>query len=138
MLVHALEFHLILKELDEIPTREPTREPTSELAKEPTIHEKSKLKLQQEFMNEIIANEKNINDEICWEYFKFFESIFFLAKDLIRATQSKNEQLVNNIIDGLIDLRNTINRKEIPQNENPNKLVGIVQKVLNFHGQQKK
>ena len=66
-----------------------------------------------------------------------FRINLFLAKDLIRATQSKNEQLVNNIIDGLIDLRNTINRKEIPQNENPNKLVSIVQKVLNFHGQQK-
>ena len=40
---------------------------------------------------------------------------------LIRATQVKNEQLVNNINDGLIDLRNAINRKEIPQNESKQK-----------------
>ena len=49
---------------------------------------------------------------------------------LVRATQVKNEQLVNNINDGLIDLRNAINRKEIPQNENPNKTADIVRKIL--------
>ena len=53
-----------MNNLDKIPTREPTCEPTPELAAEPTEHKKSKLKLQQEFMNEIIANEKDINDEI--------------------------------------------------------------------------
>ena len=61
----------------------------------------------------------------------------FLAKDLIRATQAKNEQLVNNVNDGLIDLRNTIIRKEIPENENPNEIVNFVEKILNFNKQQK-
>ena len=56
---------------------------------------------------------------------------------LIRATQVKNEQLVNNINDRLIGLRNAINRKEIPQNENPNKTADIVQKILEFNKQQK-
>ena len=56
---------------------------------------------------------------------------------LIRATQVKNEQLVNNINDGLIGLRNAINRKEIPQNENPNKTADIVQKILESNKQQK-
>ena len=32
------------------------------------------------------------------------------------------------INDGLIDLRNAINRKEIPENENSNKIVNIVEK----------
>ena len=46
-------------------------------------------------------------------------------------------ELVNNINDGLIGLRNAINRKEIPENENPNKIVDIVEKILNFNKQQK-
>ena len=70
-------------------------------------------------MNEIIANEKDINDEICWNHCKY-QNPLFLAKDLIRATQAKNQQLVKNVDDGLIDLRNAIIKKEIPENENPN------------------
>ena len=58
-------------------------------------------------MNEIVADEKNINDEIFWNYFKH-QNPSFLAKDLIRAKQTINEQLVNNINDALIDLRNDI------------------------------
>ena len=46
-------------------------------------------------------------------------------------------ELVNSVNDGLIDLRNAINRKEIPENENPNKIVDIVEKILNFNKQQK-
>ena len=40
-----------IKNLDKVPTREPTPEPVTE----PTKQKKSKLKLQQEFMNEIVA-----------------------------------------------------------------------------------
>ena len=69
------------------------------------------------------------------ELFYVSESIVLMY--LIRATQVKNEQLVNNINDGLIGLRNAINRKEIPQNENPNKTADIVQKILDFNKQQK-
>ena len=79
-------------------------------------------------MNEIIAGEKDINDKIFWNYFKY-QNPLFLAKDLIRTSQAKNEQLVNNVNDGLIDLRNTIIKKEIPENENPNKMVDIVEKI---------
>ena len=64
------------------------RETTPELATEPTKQKKSKLKLQQEFMNEIIADEKDISDEIFWNYFKY-QNLSFLAKDLIRAKQAK-------------------------------------------------
>ena len=54
-------------------------------------------------MNEITANKKKyVNDEIFWSYFKY-QNPPFLVKDLIRATQAKNEQLVNNINYGLID-----------------------------------
>ena len=56
-----------IKNLDEIPTRKSTPEPETK----PTKHKKSKLKLQQKFMNEIIANEKDIN----YEYFSVILSI---------------------------------------------------------------
>ena len=37
----------------------------------------------------------------------------------------------------MIDLRNSINRKEIPWNENQKKVVNIVAKILDFSKQQK-
>ena len=58
-------------------------------------------------------------------YFKY-QNLSFLAEYLIRATQAKTEQLVNSVDDGLIDLRNAIIRKEIPESENPNKIVDIL------------
>ena len=59
----------------------------------------------------------------------------FLAKDLISANQNKNENLVY-INNGLIDLRNNFNIKNIPENEIREiaflkfrkKVVGIVEK----------
>ena len=61
-------------------------------------------------MNEIIANEKDIKDQIFWNQFKY-QNPSFLEKDLIIAMQAENEQLVYNVNDGLIDLRKAINRK---------------------------
>ena len=40
-----------------------------------------------------------------------YQNPLFLVKDLISAKQDKNEKIVNNINDGLIDLRKDINRK---------------------------
>ena len=71
-----------------------------------TKHKKYKLKLQQEFMNETIADKKDKNDEIFWKYFNY-QNQSFLAKDLIRAMPTENEQSVNNV-NGLIDLRKTV------------------------------
>ena len=62
-----------IENLDEIPIREPTLE----LAKEWTKHRKSQLKLQQEFMNEIIANEKDKYYVIFWIYSSLSKSIAF-------------------------------------------------------------
>ena len=66
-------------------------------------------------MNKVIANEKDINHEIFWKYCKY-QNPSFLEKHLIRATQAKNEQSVNNAIDGLIYLRNYFIRQEIHEN----------------------
>ena len=65
--------------------------------------------MQQEFFNQIVANKKDKNEEIFWNCLKY-QSPSFLAKDLIRVKQVKNEQLVNNFNDELIDLRNAINK----------------------------
>ena len=60
-----------IKNLHKIPTHVPTPEIATEPATEPTKHKKSKLKLQQEFIDKILANEREINDEIIWNYFKY-------------------------------------------------------------------
>ena len=69
-------------------------------------------------------------------YFNYQNSLF-LVKDLISGKQDKNQKTVNNIHDGLIDLRNNINRKKIFEIENSKKLVHIIQKILAFNKQQK-
>ena len=71
-------------------------------------------------MNEIITDEKDINNEIFLNYFKY-QNQLFVETDLIRAMQAKNETLVINFNDGLINSKNAINKKEIPENENPKK-----------------
>ena len=53
-------------------------------------------------MSEIIAGKKDINNKIFLNYFKY-QNPLFLVKDLISAEQDRNEKLVNNINDGLID-----------------------------------
>ena len=51
--------------------------------------------------------------------------------------QAENEQLVNNVNDRLIDLRNAIIKKETPENENPNKIVDITENIIDFKSQPK-
>ena len=65
-------------------------------------------------MSEIIDDEKNKYNEIFLHYLKY-QSPSVLVKGLISAKQNKNKKLVNNISGRLIDLRNGINRKEIPE-----------------------
>ena len=72
------------------------------------------------FMNGIITDKKATDNEIFLNFFKYL-NLLFLVKDLISTKIDKNEKLVNNINAGFIDLRNAINRKEIPEKENPKK-----------------
>ena len=71
-------------------------------------------------MNKVTADKKDINNEIFINYFNY-QGTLFLAKDLISAKQDKNQKIVSNVNDGLIDLRNDIDRKEIPENQVPQK-----------------
>ena len=123
-----------IKNLYKIPTREPATDPAKEPT--PTKHKKSKSKSQEEFTNEIIDDKKNRSNQIFLGYFKY-QNPSFLVKDVSSAKQNKNEKLLTNINNGLTDLRNDINRKEIPENENPKKLADIVEKIVDFNKQQR-
>ena len=46
----------------------------------------------------------------------------YFIKDLLKRRPAKNEELVNNINDALIDLSNAIIKKN-PKNENPNNIL---------------
>ena len=54
----------------------------------------------------------------------------FPAKSLYKANQAKNKQIINQVNDGLIDLRNALSKKTNPENKNPDKVVDIVEKSL--------
>ena len=59
-----------------------------------------------------------------------YQNPTFSLKDLYKTNKTKNEKIANHI---LIDLRNVFNRKEIPKNENPDKVSDIVKGTLNFN-----
>ena len=91
--------------------------------------------MREKFINEIKIDEKNINEEIFEGYF-FNHAPLFSAKELYNNNQNVNDQIVRNINDSLTELKKT-NTENIPKNENPNKIVYIVEKILNFNKQQK-
>ena len=59
----------------------------------------------------------------------------FLVKYLYEDNQNKNDKIVKNIIEPLINLRNYINSKEISENKNLKKIFNIVEKILDFNTQ---
>ena len=52
-----------------------------------------------------------------------------MAKDLLKSTQAKGEQLVNHLNDALINLRIDAKEKETSENENPNEIIDTVKKT---------
>ena len=60
-----------------------------------------------------------------------------MIRHLHKASQAKNEQIVNQINDELIDLRNIFNKKKIPENENPDEVINIAEESFDFNKQQK-
>ena len=83
-------------------------------------------------MNEITDNEKVINDKIILDYFKY-QNPSFLAKALIRAMEAKNWKFVSYDNGRLVNWGNAINKKQIPEKENPKKVVNIVDNILDFN-----
>ena len=60
-----------------------------------------------------------------------------MLRDLYNSSRSINEKIVNRVDNALIDLSNAVNRTEISENENPDKIVDIVEEILKFNKQQK-
>ena len=58
-------------------------------------------------MDKIVDDERNIKNEIFKEYFGCQLSIIF-SKRFKKASQSKNEQMLNQINDALVVLRNAV------------------------------
>ena len=83
---------------------------------------------------EIRNDKENINSGIFREYFRYHNPSF-LAKDLLKANQIKNHEILNQAFYSVNELRNPFIRKEISENENRNKTIGIAEKVLSFNTQ---
>ena len=49
------------------------------------------------------------------------------------SDEIKNDEIIKDNNKGLIELRNSINSKEIPENENPKNAVNIVRKIIDFN-----
>ena len=95
-------------------------------------HTRSEISILNEYsVNKIKNDEKNINTEVFNEYFGY-QNPSFLAEDLFKANQVKNDQIVDQTIDSINELRNSIVKKEIPENENLNKITDIVEKSLSL------
>ena len=61
----------------------------------------------------------------------------FLAKYLYEANKTKKEQIVYQMNKALTGSINAVNKKIITENENPDKIIDIVAKLLDFHKYQK-
>ena len=121
-----------IKFFDKIPKRQPTLEPATEaeVAAKPSKATKaikaktkrkiSSLKLREEFLNKIKNEEKNINEQIFRDYF-LYQTSSYLTKVLYDSDEIKNDEFIKHTNNGLIDLRNSINSKEIPEYVNPKK-----------------
>ena len=59
-----------------------------------------------------------------------------LAEDLFNTDQTKNNQIVNQAIDSVNELKNAVTEKENPENENSNKIIDITEKIFRFNNQQ--
>ena len=75
------------------------------------LKKKSPLKFPEHFVNEIVNNEKDINDETFRKYFDY-QNPSVLSRDLLKSMEVKNEWRVNEVNDAFIDLRIAAIRKK--------------------------
>ena len=79
-----------------------------------------------------IHDETNVSIELFNEYFKY-PNPTFLLKDLYEPNKTRSNKIVNRGSDAFIDLRNAVNRKEIPEYEKPEGVIDIAEEILNFN-----
>ena len=63
-------------------------------------------------------------------------SIFIYIKKYY-ADKTRNKKIVNNANNTLIELRSAVNRSKIFNNGNPEKVIDIVEEIVNFNKQEK-
>ena len=65
----------------------------------------------------------------------FYHTLSDLIKKLyyVDDDKIKNGEVIKHINNGLIEFKNSINRKKILQNENPEMIVSNVEKILDFY-----
>ena len=72
---------------------------------------------------------KNINEKIFNEFFNYHYPSF-LVKDLYEDNENKNDKVLKNIKESLINLRNSNNSKTNSETENQKQIVSTTEKVL--------
>ena len=93
------------------------------------IEEMPPFKSNESFVNEIRNDEKNMNGERFRGYFRY-QNLTFLAKELLTVNQVKSNQILNQAIYSINELRNAVIRKEIPENESVNKIISVVEEII--------
>ena len=83
-------------------------------------------------IDEIRNNEKNISNGV----FVWISNPSLLAEDLLKANNNKNKQIVKQTTDSINELKNSIIKKEVPENENSSKIINIAKRILEFNQQQ--
>ena len=88
------------------------------------------------FMKYIEDESKEINYELFENYFKFVAPTA-LTKTYEMKNKKENDKLVKVIKSGLIDLKDEIEKvsKKETENENPDKILKIVEEILEFNKQ---
>ena len=69
----------------------------------------------EEFSNKIKNGEKNINEKIFRNYF-LYQTLSYLEKVLYESDEIANYEIIKNVNNELIELRNSIISKEILEN----------------------
>ena len=75
---------------------------------------------------------KIINEQIFNEFFNYHYPSF-LVKDLYEDNENKNDKVLKNIKESLINLRNSNNSKKNPETENQKQIVNTAEKILVFN-----
>ena len=104
---------------------------------EESIAERIKLRREKdkEFIENIENKSKTINYKLFKDYFKF-ESPTALTEQLYKIkNKNKNNELVNVIKSGMIDLKNKINKmsKDEKEIEKPDRILEIVDEIIDFN-----
>ena len=68
-------------------------------------------------------------------YFKCHNPSFFKNNDVY---ETENEEIVQYINYVVVGLRNAVITEKYPKNENPHKVIDIVEEILNFRKRRKK